>query len=199
MVCTHADEPYCSTDPRELALEIYGFLRTKTYKRHLFKDVFVVDNTKSGSENECPEIVRLRKEVLTVAQQLPQTKEAIPLKWLKYENILRLLRKEHYKWIPINDARQIASDKCGIDDDEQFRTLLDFLHDQRVLIHFNETPELENMVILDPQWLIDIFKKVITVKRYEHTDDTVEEHWLKLEKDGILDERLLDHEWKPLF
>ena len=199
LVCTHADEPYCSTDPRELALEIYGFLRTKTYKRHLFKDVFVVDNTKSGSENECPEIVRLRKEVLTVAQQLPQTKEAIPLKWLKYENILRLLRKEHYKWIPINDARQIASDKCGIDDDEQFRTLLDFLHDQRVLIHFNETPELENMVILDPQWLIDIFKKVITVKRYEHTDDTVEEHWLKLEKDGILDERLLDHEWKPLF
>ena len=199
LVCTHADEPYCGTDPMKLALEIYGFLREKTYKKHLFKDVFVVDNTKSGSGNECPEVVRLREEVLAVAQQLPQMKEAIPLKWLKYENTLQLLRKEQKKWISISDARQIASDKCAIDDDEQFRTLLDFLHDQKVLIHFNETPELENMVILDPQWLIDVFKKVITVKQYEHIEHTIEELWLKLEKTGILDERLLDHEWKPLF
>ena len=198
LVCTHADKPYCSTDPKKLALEIYGFLREKTHKKHLFKDVFVVDNTKSGSGNECPEVVRLREEVLAVAQQLPQMKEAIPLKWLKYENTLQLLRKERKKWIPISEARQIASDKCGIDHDEQFRTLLNFLHDQKVLIHFNETPELENMVILDPQWLIDVFKKVITVKQYKHTEHNVEELWLKLEKTGILDERLLDHEWKPL-
>ena len=199
LVCTHADEPYCGTDSREVALEIYGFLRTKTYRKHLFKDVFAVDNTKSGSENECPEVVRLRKEILDVAKKLPQMKIAIPLKWLRYENILQLLCKEDYKWISIKEAKQIASDKCGIDDDEQFRTLLAFLHDQRVLIHFNETPELGNMVILDPQWLIDVFKKVITIKRYENTEETVEELWLKLEKTGILDERLLHRAWKPLF
>ena len=199
LVCTHADEPYCGTDARELALEIYGFLRTKTYRKHLFKDVFVVDNTKSGSENECPEVVRLRGAVLDVAKNLPQMKEAVPLKWLRYENILQLLSKEAYKWISYKEARQIASDECGIDDDEQFQTLLAFLHDQRVLIHFNETPELRNMVILDPQWLIDVFKKVITIKRYKHTEETVEELWLKLEKTGILDERLLHHAWQPLF
>ena len=75
--------------------------------------------------------------------------------------------------------------------------MLDFLHDQKVLIHFNET-QLNNLVILDPQWLIDIFKKVITIRRYEYTEHNVERFWLKLQETGILDERLLDHEWKHL-
>ena len=199
LVCTHADKPYCSSVPRDLAREIYGFLRAKIYGDHLFKDVFVVDNTKSGSNCECPEVIRLRGKILTIARELPQMKESIPLKWLRYENILQLLRKDGFKWIPVKKARQIASDECGIDDDQQFRTAMNFLHDQRILIHFNETPELENMVILDPQWLIDVFKKVITIKSYERTEETVEELWVKFEKTGILDERLLNHAWIPLF
>ena len=198
-VCTHADEPYFSaTDPRGLALDIFGFLRAKPYKSHLFKDVFVVDNTKSGSENECPEVVRLREKLRSVAQSLPQVREGIPLKWLRFEQILRLLREKHYKWMPFNEARQIATDNCGIYDDEQFRTMLNFMHDQKILIHFNKTPELNNTVILDPQWLINIFKEVITVKRYEPTEGIVEEFLLKLQDTGILDERLLDHKWKSV-
>ena len=198
-VCTHADEPYHSaTDPRGLALDIFGFLRTKPYKRHLFEDVFVVNNTKSGSENECPEVVRLREKLRSVAQSLPQAREAIPLKWLRFEHILRVLREKRYKWMPINEARQIATDNCGIYDDEQFKTMLNFMHDQKILIHFNKTPELNNTVILDPQWLINIFKEVITVKRYEPTEGIVEEFLLKLQDTGILDERLLDHKWKSV-
>ena len=199
-VCTHADKPYSSaTDPRGLAVDIYGFLRSKPYKSHLFKDVFVVDNTKSGSRHGCPEVTRLRKKLLSVAHGLPQLKEAIPLKWLRFENILRLLREDSCKLMAIGEARKLASDKCGIDHDGQFRTMLDFLHDQKVLIHFNEPQELNNLVILDPQWLIDIFKKVITIRRYEpDTEDNVERFWLKLHETGILDERLLHHEWKHL-
>ena len=198
-VCTHADEPYRSaTDPRGLALDIFGFLRTKPYKSHLFEDVFVVDNTKSGSENECPEVVRLREKLRSVAQSLPQAREAIPLKWLRFEHILRVLREKHYKWMPINEARQIATDNCGIYDEEQFKTMLNFMHDQKILIHFNKTPELNNTLILDPQWLINIFKEVITVKRYEPTEGIVEEFLLKLQDTGILDERLLDHKWKSV-
>ncbi|KAL9966339.1 hypothetical protein ACROYT_G024393 [Oculina patagonica] len=198
-VCTHADKPYCGTNSRDLALEIYGFLQTKTYREHLFKDVFVVDNKKSGSKHECPEVIRLRDQILAVAKELPQVKEEIPLKWLRYETALQLLSKKKYKWISLADAKRLASDVCRIDDDKEFQTLLNFLHDQRILIHFSGTPELERMVILDPQWLIDVFKMVITVKRYEHVDRKVEGLWRKLEKTGILDENLLKHVWSPLF
>ena len=199
-VCTHADKPYCSpSNSRDLALEIYGLLRTKTYQEHLYKDVFVVDNTKSGSEHECPEVIRLRDEVRAVAKELLQMKEEIPLKWLKYENALQRLSKTDCKWITLTEAKEIASKVCKIDEKLEFETLLNFLHDQRILIHFNGTAELERMVILDPQWLIDVFKQVITVKRYEQMDGEVEDLWSKLEKTGILDEHLLELVWSSLF
>ena len=197
LVCTHADEPY-RTDkiPGDLASEIYGSLKEKVYGK-LLKGLFVVDNTKSGSGDECRGVIKLREKVLSFAKELPQMKEAIPLKWLKYEKELHLW-SERREWIPIEEAGQIAKKECGIDDDVQFRTLLNFLHDQRVFIHFSESPELENMVILRPQWLIDVFKEVITVKSWQDVDENFEQLWCNLEKNGILDEKLLDHAWRHL-
>ena len=200
LVCTHADEPYLTKGAcaRDLALEIYGRLRSKIYREHLFKDVFVVDNTMSGSDHECPDVMRLREAVLAVAKELPLMKEAIPLKWLRYENMLQI-RKKSDKWIPLDEAKRIAFEDCKLDDDEEFSTLLNFLHDQRIVVHFSGSPELEAMVILDPQWLIDVLKKIITVKRYEHSEERLTDLWKKLEDKGILDERLIGHAWKQLF
>ena len=83
--------------------------------------------------------------------------------WLKYEKAVRAMFEDGYKWISLDDARKIALDVCEIYSDQQFEALLNFLHDQRILIHFGDTPELDKMVILDLQWLIDVFKKIITV------------------------------------
>ena len=195
LVCTHADVPFGGSNARDLALKTYGFLQHKTYKEHLYKDVFVVDNTKSGSEEECTEVKRLREEVLAVAKELQLTKEEIPVKWLRYEN---KLRKKHDKWITHEEAKRIAFEDCGIQEDDEFSTLLNFLHDQRIVIHFSGSPELERMVILDPQWLVDVLKNVITVRRFKHTEHPVKDLWIQLEKTGILDEKLIDHAWRDL-
>ena len=194
LVCTHADVPFGGSNARDLALKMYGFLQSKTYKEHLYEDVFVVDNTKSGSEEECNEVKRLREGVLAVAKELQLTKEEIPVKWLRYEN---KLRKKHDKWITLEEAKRIAFEDCGIQEDE-FSTLLNFLHDQRIVIHFSGSPELERMVILDPQWLVDVLKNVITVRRFKHTEHPVKDLWIQLEKTGILDEKLIDHAWRDL-
>ena len=60
------------------------------------------------------------------------------------------------------------------------------------MIHFNEPQELRNMVILRPKWLIDMFKEVITVRSWELVEESVEDLWRNLEKNGILDEKLLN-------
>ena len=198
LVCTHADRPYDGGDPSTLASELYGSLQSKPYKMHLH-DVFVVDNTKSGLESECPEVVRLRNEVLAIAKELPQMKEAIPIKWLKFEKELQAASKEGHKWISLDTATNIASEKCNIVDSKEFKTLLNFLHDKRILIHFDDTPELDELVVLDPQWLIDVFKKVITVRPYDRKGKKFTELWCKLEKEGILDGKLLEQVWGPLF
>ena len=198
LVCTHADKPFQGSDPHALARKIFGSLKTRVYGEHIV-DVFVVDNTKSGSVEKCPEVDRLRKEVETVANELPQMKEAIPIKWLKFEKEMKEKNQDGHKWISLDEAKNIATEKCGISSTKQFVAMLNFLHDQRILIHFDDTQQLNRMVILDPQWLIDVFKEVITIRPYQSKERKYEQLWLKLERTGILKEELLQHVWGPLF
>ena len=195
LVCTHADQPYCDRNPFELAHEIFGDLKSKPYGAHLF-DVFCVDNTKSGTESECKEIMRLRAKVHVVSKELPHVIEPIPIKWLKYENALRALKESDHKFISLSTAKKIAAKFCNINDHE-VQTVLTFLHDLRVLIHFDDSPELNELVFLDIQWLIDVFKSVITVRAYAVERDFAP-LWEELEKKGILKESLLKHVWNSL-
>jgi len=200
LVCTHSDTPYGKRDSRQLAYEVFGYLREKSsYGSHLF-GVFVVDNTKSGTDSECKEVVRLRQQVLALAKILPHTKELIPIKWLKFEKTLCALRERGDKFISLESAKEIASKDCDIDNDSEFETLMNYLHDLRSLVHFDDSPTLSKLVVLDPQWLIDVFKKVITVQpAYECKEEKFLQLWRKLEVEGILDEQLLTHMWEPLF
>ena len=198
LVCTHADEAYDGGDPRELGRTVFGHLQTKPYKNHLH-DVFTVDNTKSGQETECPEVLRLRQEIRAVADGLPHMKEAVPIKWLKFEKEMQAKKDEGNEWIFLEEAKEIAGKLCNVSDDEEFRTLLNFLHDQRVLIHFDDTPELNKMVVLDAQWLINVFKEVITIRPFDNKEKKFKELWFRLEKEGVLEEPLLEHVWGPLY
>ena len=198
LVCTHADQPYGGADPFALASDVFDILQRKPYSSQLVEHVYVVDNTKSGSTSECSEVIRLRQDILALAKELPQMKEHIPVKWLKYEKALQARKEEGHKWISLDKARYIASEECLIYDEREFVTLLNFLHDQRVLVHFDDTPVLNNLVVLDPQWLIDVFKRVITVTPYDYKERDFKELWRKLETKGILEQKLLQHVWTPL-
>ena len=200
LVFTHADKPYGGGDPYLLAREIFGFLQFKPYKAHLFQDIFVVDNTKSGSVSECPDVVRLRKEVLAVAKELPQIKEVIPIMWLRYEKELQAMKEMGHKHISLGKAKQIASEVCNIKEDREILTLLNFLHDQRVVIHFDDTPLLKNLVVLDSQWLVDVLKEVITIQPYDPKETAeFQTLWERLEQTGIIEAELLEHVLCPLF
>ena len=197
LVCTHADKLY-GGDSTKLTRKIFGYLRRKPYGSHL-RGAFVVDNTKSGTESECSEVTRLRKEVVAVAKELPHINDAIPIKWLKFNMALQTLKEEGENYISLTRAKHMASTVCNINEDKEFKTLMNYLHDLRSLIHFDDSPELNKLVILDPQWLIDVFKKVITVKPHDCGQMKFEDLWSKLEGTGVLDEKLLAHVWGPLF
>ena len=197
LVYTHANKPSAGKDAEVLGQEVYGKLQERSYRTHLCGK-FEVDNTKSGGEVECPGVSRLRESIRAVAKELPQMKEFIPIKWLKFEKMLQRLLNKGHKWITIERAKQIAHDFCHIHDDLAFKTAIDFLHDQRILIHFGDTKELNKLVVLDLQWLVDVMKKVITIKRYDDEEREFQFVWSKLEKEGILEEELLQHLWDPL-
>ena len=63
-------------------------------------------------------------------------------------------------------TRSVATN-CDILDENQFMTMLHLYHDLGVFIYFGgdrtDQEALKNIVILDPQWLINVFKAVITI------------------------------------
>ena len=199
LVCTHADKPYGHGDPEKLARKIFGYLKRKPYGAHLC-DVFWIDNTSlSVNNSDCPEVVRLRQEIFAVAKELPFINETIPINWLKFEKALLAKKEVGNKRISLESAKDIAKKDCNIVDEKEFETLLNYLHDIRSLIHYEDTMQLNKLVILDPQWLVDVFKKVITVKPYDPKEKEFLHLWRKLESKGILDEKLVAHVWGPLF
>ena len=57
--------------------------------------------------------------------------------------------------------------------DQDLETMLNFYHDLGRIIYFGNLSEdkaaLTDMVILDPQWLVDVFKQVITFTDAKNT------------------------------
>ncbi len=55
--------------------------------------------------------------------------------------------------------------------EDEFKTLLQFYHDLGVIVYYGGSGALDNTlrntVILKPQWLVDMFKRVITVRDLE--------------------------------
>ena len=103
------------------------------------------------------------------------------------------------KRISLETPKDFAKNDCNIVDETEFETLLNCLHDIRSLIHYEDTVQLNKLVVLDPQWLVDVFKKVITVKPYDPKEKEFLHLWRKLESTGVLDEKLVAHVWGPLF
>ena len=61
--------------------------------------------------------------------------------------------------------------------DQDLQTMLNFYHDLGRIIYFGSLSKdraaLADMVILNPQWLVDVFKQVITIADAKHIQTMV--------------------------
>lgn len=80
-----------------------------------------------------------------------------------------MLEKKKYH-LPLKDLEEIIHKVCFIDEPKEISTMLDFYHDIGVIVKHKDT------VVLDTQWLIDLFKEIITIRRYEDQSDQVSNH-----------------------
>lgn len=63
--------------------------------------------------------------------------------------------------VKTKDLRNLIEEVCKIDDEEEIMLMLDFYHDLGQIVKHGGT------VVLQTQWLINLFKQVITVPRRE--------------------------------
>ena len=61
----------------------------------------------------------------------------------------------------LSELLSVIRKYCHIEDEEEVTTMLDFYHDLGVIVKHGRT------VVLQAQWLIDLFKQLITVRSFD--------------------------------
>ena len=261
IVGTHSD---CADSKRMDILKKFLSRNARVFSEHIVQTL-TIDNTRAGqlSSEEDPQILKLREEILSVADTLPHTKIEVPLKWLEVENKVFDLSKRGEKYMTrrrfkaevaylegngscssdsdhdsdkslVNDSNHCTDDEgendaydvhegdidddCDdddpdnndnesnflsdgideVDEEDDFEHLLHFLHDRGTIVYHNRVYNPDGLVVLDPQWLIDVLCKIITAKQQEKESLHILSLRQDLQEKGILHSLLLDHACKNL-
>ncbi|XP_076445934.1 uncharacterized protein LOC143283637 [Babylonia areolata] len=106
-------------------------------------------------------IEQLEKEVLRVTLEQKNMGEKVPQVWLSLEKkILQARLKDSYlEWGVIRNYGM----EIGIYDEKDTKEAIQFLHELGTVQYF-DNDFLRNIVVIDPQWIVDVMSCVVSVK-----------------------------------
>ena len=135
------------------------------------------------------EIGRLKNTSVKAAVSL---KKKQPICFLKIE---RALLSHNEQVISKSKLLEIiAQSVFSLDENsEEFKGILRYFHNKRVILHFSQVKSLQDLVILSPRWLVKLFSYVITAHTFDTMGYDIDEAYERLTKHGILQENLLEH------
>jgi GTPase SAR1 family protein len=114
-----------------------------------------IDNTKGGADEV---IVRLRTAILESVGKMDFISMKIPLAWTMMLDKMMATKKRN---ITMREVIDIAEHQCGITNRAHVTGMLRLFHELGMLLYFEKTAELREIVVLDPQWLVDAITMVI--------------------------------------
>ena len=82
------------------------------------------------------------------------------LRWFNFEKVVDALVAKEIYHLDLDQLRTVTTQVCRIDDEEELTAMLNFYHDLGVIVKHGST------VVLQAQWLIDVFKQLITVRSF---------------------------------
>ncbi|CAF2734105.1 unnamed protein product [Rotaria sp. Silwood2] len=167
--------------------EIRAMISTKPYCRHVIEPYFTID-TQHPENLDFEQIDELKRLIEEVALAEPYMDEEIPTRWLQFENDLNRLKiQQDNFYASLDQICEIARTQ-NICSSDELKTLLDFYHDLGVIVYFGNTQDmfLKNTLILRPQKLIQLIKRLVYNDNMENEND-----------DGIIDERTFENLCQP--
>ena len=156
VVGTHSDQPH--QEPKRAEACIKKSISRKTFEQHVVRPFFVVNNTLSSAD---PGVQKLRQKINELFQLEPYMGEDVPIRWFSFEKVAEALVEKKTTYLELDQLERIVREVCLIEDETEVASMLNFYHDLGVIIKYGST------VVLQAQWLIDLFKKLITIRPYD--------------------------------
>jgi internalin A len=104
-------------------------------------------------------IAELKAAITEQVNSLPHVRDLLPETWFTVKTALEGLGREtnfitHDKYLDLCAENEVS-------DETSQRTLIGFLHDLGVVLHFQDDPRLEALGILNPQWVTNGVYKIL--------------------------------------
>ena len=111
-----------------------------------------VDSKEDGDEV----FEALRAKVLQKQQQLDGFHSPVPLRWLRF---LEVMSKSNKERVNLDEAREAAA-HMQIAEEREFMLMLALFTNVGLLIHHDEDG-LRDLVVLQPQWLLNVMRDML--------------------------------------
>ncbi|VDI76760.1 Hypothetical predicted protein, partial [Mytilus galloprovincialis] len=162
VVCTNEDkvkDPIERKNRQEQFIKNLGDVLNEKNKAHI-RNIYFVSNT----EDDDVVFEEIRENISSQAKLMNDWGKDCPLKWLLFQQVLGKLKETDVPISTTKALKKIARHKdIGITDDEEFVLCLQYYHDIGTIIYFDEET-LRNYIILDPEWLVDAFRCLVSDK-----------------------------------
>lgn len=108
----------------------------------------------------------LRTAIQDQIYRLPHVRDLLPETWFRVKKSLEQLGRTR-NFIHHDEFLSLCGD-YGIDDESSQRTLIGFMHDLGIILHFQDDPRLEALGILNPQWVTNGVYKILNAHDLFH-------------------------------
>ncbi|XP_013415440.1 uncharacterized protein LOC106177260 [Lingula anatina] len=171
--------------------KIQDFLEGRpAHDMHVQPYFYAVNNC----DQQDAEIKKLKEAIWETSKAQPYWGEEQPLRFVLLERKLKEI-SESKKCLDLKGVIE-EGHHYGLESLKMILPFLKFCTELGELIFFDES-DIRDLVILDPQWLIDAFASLITVEKYHKGSNPDDRgYWKMLDDKGVLDERLIDSVWK---
>ena len=129
---------------------ICDFLEKKKYNNLRYKTIF----TLSTCSPDSPDIVKLKE---AIEELMEEERYPIPLVWFNLKQQIQEKGKKTFTLPEVKEMARMIETSAPLN----INAALSFFHAVGDLVFFEELPKC---IVTDPQWLIDQFKKIITIK-----------------------------------
>jgi len=140
------------------------------------------------------ELHDLRYIVLDFSKKADHWGQRMPSRWLLLEDKLTRKKAEGIRVMTLDELESLnQSSSPKLESRDELFLFLAVHHEIGTLIHFPDEG-LQNLVILDAQWLVDSLKTIISAKRFR--DHRYRRQWDRLHKEGIVEKEFIYSVWK---
>lgn len=167
---------------KELQNQLNDVLKKQT-KYHHFRDIFCLSNTVDLDE----EFEKLRLKISELARQMKNWGELMPLKWILLEHLIEINKNEGMNFINFSDMLSMANHSdIQMVNKKDVKAFLHFQTKEGNIIFFDD---IQDFIILNPQWLVEAFRCLVSDRmdpKLQHRSD-----WGDFKDNGRISESLI--------